>query len=91
MIPDEANYTQDDPEFQDYVAEAASMIEGLRLGDGDGIDALPGNYQQALRDRMDQALTGLATNAIGQDIFDKEIRTMVSIACIGLRELAEGE
>lgn len=91
MDPDESNYAQDDPAFQLYATEAANIIEGLRLGDGDGLNALPGRYQQSLRDRMYKAAADLAANNIGQDLFDQEIRAMVSIACFGLREVAEGE
>lgn len=91
MIPDEANYVQDDPSYQPYAAEALNIIEALKRGDGDGLDALPGSYQTMLREQMEQALAAFTANEIGQDLFDLEVRKMVSVACIGLRELAVGE
>lgn len=90
-MQNEANYVQDDPVYQPYAAEALNIIEALRQGDGDGLDALPGAYQTMLREQMEQALAAFAASEIGQDLFDLEVRKMVSVACIGLRELATGE
>lgn len=87
---DEANYAQDDPAFAPYITDAAAIVEGLRHGDETELVRLPEQYQESLRARMAQRLNELQEEAIGRDEFDLEITKMVSVACIGLREVAEG-
>ena len=89
-MDDEANYTQDDPAFEAYITTAAAIVEGLRNGDDSEARQLPEAFQESLATRMRRRLDELQNGTIDQDEFDLEIRKMVSVACIGLRDMTEG-
>lgn len=77
-------YAQDKPEYQEYVAQAESIIYNLRYGDESGLSALPQNFQEALSVRMNQRIQELEDGIISDGEFGLEVKKMISVACIGL-------
>lgn len=82
-------YAQEDPEYQQYIVEAITVIAALKNGDTSGLAALPETFREALSIRMSQRLCELEDGDLNQFEFDVEEKKMISVACIGLREAAE--
>lgn len=83
-------YAQDDPEYQPFAEEATKLVEMLKNGDSSGLAVLPEQYQKALSKRMNQRLQETDNGTITPNEFDVEIKKMISVACIGLREADDG-
>jgi len=83
-------YAQEKPEYQAFVGQAEQMIYGLMNGDTSGLSGLPPKYQEALRVRMNQRIYELDSGAISEGEFRLEVKKMISVACTGLGDRADG-
>ena len=85
------SYAQEKSEYQEYVAQAESLVGSLTHGDESGLSAVPARFQEALSVRMNQRRNELQDGTMTQGEFELECKKMISVACIGLRKKAEGE
>lgn len=83
------SFAQDSPDYQEFVAQAQSIVYNLRYGDESGLGALPPEFQEALSVRMSQRLQELDDGTMSDGEFGLEVQKMISVACIGLRKTAK--
>ena len=80
------SFAQDSPEYQEFVAQARSIVYNLRYGDESGLGALPPEFQDALSVRMNQRVQELEDGTMSDGEFDLEVQKMISVACTGLKQ-----
>ncbi len=82
-------YAQDKPEYQEYVRQAESIVNGLLYGDEGGLGVLPADFQDALSTRMSQRCQELDDGTMSDGEFSLEVKKMISVACEGLRQASD--
>ena len=70
-------YAQDQPETEKYAPEATKIIDALISGDFSVLGALPLDFAEALKARMESYENGVSSD---------EREAMISVACNGLRK-----
>ncbi len=71
-------------DFNQYLAEAQKIITRLYMGDESALSALPPDFQEALKARMEYRKKQLEDESITEGFMQEELDKMCSVASVGL-------
>lgn len=89
-IEDDA-FVEKEADFEQFESQARAIIDRLYLGDESGLGALPSDFRDALKARMDFRHRQLAEGDITEAGIQEELEKMYSVASVGLWKAAFGE
>lgn len=81
---DKEEKKEKDIDFDEYLAQAQDIIRRLYLGDESALGALPPDFQEALKQRMEYRKKQLEDGSITEGYMQEELDKMCSVASIGL-------